>query len=684
MMMLGCGNERVIRAKGPILLVTVDTLRSDHLPTYGYNGVVTPAIDSLASESLVFESVYAHTPLTLPSHASMMTGMWPNYHGVRDNFGYQLADERETLAERYQAAGYRTGAVISSMVLRQSTGVAQGFDDYNDQIRRGMRTGIVNYAERVGEETLALALDWLHQQEDNQFFYWIHLYDPHAPYEPPEQFRGHPNPYDDEIAYVDHLLGRLFSELKSMGLYDEAVIILTSDHGEGLGDHGEQQHGMLLYRESLQVPLILKLPRGIRGGERISGTVGVTDVAPTLCTLSGLAPLGDGLDLLAPIPKERMVFSESLNAKINFGWFPQKSVISGNLHFIRGADEQLFDLVSDQAEKDNLLPGTRVPVPFEDLLESIGTGESQTVEISGEDEAMLRSLGYVGGFGETAMTTDLDESSFLKLFNLVGECNIMLNRGETKKVVKLLEPVVARYPSMIDARLALGSAYFNLGLLSEAESLHLETLALSPQHLTAMVAVIEVKLALKKRGEAEKLAEKAVQTAPNLGPRQVIPILNQYDVFPLAELMSAKAIETDPDFAFAYVVLARGAVSSGEFEKVEPYLMQAADRAMGDSHLLATIAYCRADAAARQGQQADRLFQQAIELDGNHDGARCGFSLYLFSQNRPDEAVANMIQWLEAHPTANTYRRVAQLFELVGLEDLANETRSRMPSAFDP
>ena len=241
-----CTTAETTYPKAPVILISVDTLRSDHLSLYGYQASQTPAFDALGRDSLVFDRAYAHVPLTLPSHSSMFTGLLPPNHGVRDNTGYALAADMETLAERLQREGYATGGVISGMVLRQATGISQGFDFYDDELDTQSENRIRRYAYRRGDISVDLARQWLEQRGQDPFFLFLHLYDPHTPYDPPEAFAGKgKSAYDGEIAFVDSMLADFFKFLKDRGIYDRALIVLTSDHGEALGEHGEDEHGIL-------------------------------------------------------------------------------------------------------------------------------------------------------------------------------------------------------------------------------------------------------------------------------------------------------------------------------------------------------------------------------------------------------------------------------------------------------
>src|SRR5438132_286978 len=249
-------------SEAPVVLVSIDTLRADHLPLYGYKDGSTPTLDALGREGIVFDAAYSHCPLTLPAHASMLTGLLPPRHGVRDNLGFRLAPEHRTLGTRFKTAGLRTGGAISAYVLRGATGINQGFDFYDDAIEVQAGTESAGNLQRDGSVAVDALSRWIQGLGGARFFAFLHLYEPHTPYAPPERHRNHALLYDGDISYADELVGRFLDGLKSRGVYDRAVIVVTSDHGEGLNDHGEAEHGIFLYREAVHVPLILRLPGG--------------------------------------------------------------------------------------------------------------------------------------------------------------------------------------------------------------------------------------------------------------------------------------------------------------------------------------------------------------------------------------------------------------------------------------
>src|SRR5262245_132573 len=301
----GGANGSGSAAGAPVVVISVDTLRADHLPAYGYRGVATPGLDALRKDSVLFENAYSHVPLTLPSHTTIFTGLLPPQNGVRDNLGYALGPGPATLASWLKAKGYATGGAVSSIVLSHATGVSRGFDFYEDGIEPAKASQTISRVQRNGAETAALLTEWMRAHDKGPFFAFLHLFEPHSPYEPPEPFKSrYALPYDGEIARADDIVGVFLAGLKERGLYDRALIVFLSDHGEGLNDHGEDEHGVLLYREAIHVPLMVKLPGNRRAGETVAAPVALVDVFPTIVEGVGISPPAGlpGRSLLMPSP----------------------------------------------------------------------------------------------------------------------------------------------------------------------------------------------------------------------------------------------------------------------------------------------------------------------------------------------------------------------------------------------
>ena len=329
-----------------VLIVTIDTARSDRFSFVGPSPVTTRNTDAVAAEGAAFLAAVAPSPITLVSHASLFTGQNPFVHGIRNNGSFALRSEALTLAEVFAQKGWSTAAFIGAEVLDKRYGLDQGFNTYDDTIAATEATGMFTYPRRRGDEVVGDALRWLGGSIRGHTFVWVHLYDPHAPYNPPEpeksRFEGHP--YDGMIAYSDRLIGELLDGYRALGRYDRALVVITSDHGESLGEHSENTHGVFVYDATVLIPLAMRGP-GIVPGKRVESTVGLVDIMPTVLDLAGIKiPLtvqGESLRPLwektAPTEFERDMYSESLLPWLSFGWSPLYGLRSGRWKYSRGA-----------------------------------------------------------------------------------------------------------------------------------------------------------------------------------------------------------------------------------------------------------------------------------------------------------------------------------------------------------
>ena len=363
----------------PVVLVSIDTLRADHLPAYGHAKVATPNIDALQRDSILFENAYSQVPLTLPSHLSMLTGLLPAEHGVRTNLGYHFdGSAHPTLARTLRKHGYATGAAVSSYVLRGATGIDDSWDLFDDSVGGDVEwTRDVSLLKRPGRETARRALAWVEGVKAKPFFLFVHLFEPHLPYEPPEPFRTlYGATYDAEIARMaDAVVGELVGGLKRQGLYDRAIVLLVSDHGEGLGDHGEQEHGDPADREVLHVPLLMKLPGSREAGSRLAAPVALTDIAPTVTSLLNLeGPPRKGASLLERgrgKAGSAGIYSETYYPRIHFGWSALRSLVDERRHYIDGPKPELYEIVRDPGEKtDTALADAGVAQAMKRALEA--------------------------------------------------------------------------------------------------------------------------------------------------------------------------------------------------------------------------------------------------------------------------------------------------------------------------
>jgi arylsulfatase A-like enzyme/Flp pilus assembly protein TadD len=407
----GCNRVDVrgpARPDGPsVLLVTIDTLRADHVGAYGDADAETPRLDALAVEGALFETAIASTPLTLPSHTSILTGKHPPHHAVRHNGIFLLDASHVTLAERFREAGFATAAVVGAAVLEGHYGIAQGFEHYDDRAfdHAASATG---YPERRAGQVTDAALAWL-ATAPTPFFLWVHYYDPHGAYRPPPPFaeRFAARPYDGEIAYVDRELGRLLDGIAAERLA-RTVVAVTSDHGESLGEHGEATHAYTLHDAALRVPWLLRGP-GVPAGRRVAGVVSSVDVAPTLLALAGLPPLpdADGRDLTprlagAPAPPGAAVYAETLATLLDHGWAPLFAARSDAHLYVRAPRAELYDVASDPTQTHDLAASqpeaaaARVP-ELEAVLSGVlaAEREGRRVALDARARAVLAALGYL-------------------------------------------------------------------------------------------------------------------------------------------------------------------------------------------------------------------------------------------------------------------------------------------------
>lgn len=462
----GAGNIR------NVLLISIDTCRADHLSCYGYESKTTPNIDALAAEGILFENVIAPIPQTLPSHASMLTGTVPPYHGVHDNTGYQFHESNTSLAEILKDAGFATGAVISSFPLDSEFGIDQGFDSYHDRFETPLERNVID--QRQGGETTDLAIHWVEKNKDERFFLFLHYFDPHYRYQPPDPFaaRFADNPYAGEIAYTDHCIGKILDKLKEVGLYDSTLIIVTSDHGEMLGEHGEPTHAYFIYQSAIKVPLIFKVP-GWSKEVRIKSIAGLIDIVPTVCGLLNIQTRQNvqGIDLSASFEgenisaRERYLFCESF-----FGTKYKANSLLGILNerykYIQTTRPELYDLVKDPGESDNLVEKQKRQARI--MKDSLAQVLKKSVRNSFPNSKMdmdfqamqrLKSLGYVGGLVSEDFSFDQtkdDPKDLLAYHVLSIQIHSYFEAKEYDQVEKLAEQMIRERPDCSFAYETLG------------------------------------------------------------------------------------------------------------------------------------------------------------------------------------------------------------------------------------
>lgn len=529
-----------VPALGPtpnVVLLTVDTLRADRIGAWGYRETDTPQMDRLAAEGTRFANAISTVPFTLPAHSAIMTGTYPPWHGVRENVGYSLGDEAVTLAETFRDQGYATAGFVSAFPLDSRWGIAQGFDHYLDDfdVTGGERTNM-GAVQRPGAETIAAVLGWLDERPDAPFFVWVHLFEPHDPYTPPEPYRSRyaGRPYDGEVAYTDFLVGELRGGLEERGLLDSAVMVLTGDHGEGLGDHGEAFHGYFIYDSTVHVPLIVRLP-GEAGGRVVDAAVSHVDLAPTLLELAGVtttAPLhGRSLvPLLAGTESDadaaaRAVYSESYYPLLHYGWAPLRSLRDAHFKYIDAPTAELFEVTADPGETRNLAreraaTGFQMAEALRDLAASIefeGEREQVSPDLDEATLSQLRALGYLAGRGEVDLDEEMerpDPKDKIELHQLIMAAQSDVGMGDDAAAEAKLRAVLARDAAILDANQLLASVLAERQQHQEALGYYQAALASDPEHQASLFGLASSYRALGQRDEALVGFRRLLELAP--------------------------------------------------------------------------------------------------------------------------------------------------------------------------
>jgi arylsulfatase A-like enzyme/Flp pilus assembly protein TadD len=584
--------------KPNVVVVTLDTTRADHLGPYGYAGVRTPVLDDLARRGTLFEECASVVPLTLPSHSTIFTGVYPTFHGVRVNGNAALSDEQTTLAEVMTGRGYACGAFIGAFVLDGRWGLKQGFQYYDDQFDlkkyKQLDLGMV---QRPGNIVMDAALDWLESRKDRPFFAWIHLYDPHMPYAPPEPYfseyqKGGPaGLYDGEIAFMDFQIGRLTTWMEKSGLDRNTVLLLVGDHGEGLGSHGESSHGYFIYDYALHVPLIVVTPFTKAQGVRVSTQVSTADVFATILDLAKIPvpPQSQGRSLVPLIfgrgaGEAEFAYSESMSPNLQFGWAPLQALRTIQYKFINAPRLELYDLERDADESNNI--AERNPAVVRDFkarldrfLEetSRGAPKLQAANFDKETVARLAALGYVAtpvSSKKSPSQALADPKDKLAVFQSVQKAGEMVMSEEYSSAVAILQSVLKEDPETVQALILLSTCQTELGHKEEAKATLNVVLKNDPEDIQALISLANILsdegrtddvVALCKRTLA--LDERNVQAYMLLG-EIYLSEQKQPEALPFLE----KAVEIQPKLARNNLNLAAGLVGLKQYARAESIL----------------------------------------------------------------------------------------------------------------
>lgn len=535
------------RWRGNLLLITLDTVRADRLGCYGHDGIATPHIDHLAENGVLFENAIAAAPITLPSHVTLLTGLYPVVHGVRDNSTFRLSQEATTLAEILGREGYRTGAVVGSFVLDASSGLDQGFEHYDDEfgetsgtterevrLTPDARVQVARVSERPASEVTRRALAWLEKKTDRPFFLWLHYFDPHFPYSPPPPYSQayRERPYDGEIAFVDENIGKVIDELEARGILDETLVVIAGDHGEGLGDHGEETHSIFVYEATVRVPLVFMYPRKLPRGSRSTAVASLSDVAPSVLALLDIecGQSFDGVSLFGRKEEspalERFVYAETLFPALNYGWGELRSVRGPQWKYIDAPTPELYNLRTDPQETRNLIEEeTETAEKLREVLAALTSRESggesalmEAAEGSPETIERLRSLGYVSGApppGHGAPRRDPKE--MIGVGNMIALGCDEMSRGNLREAHALFESVLSLDSANVTVHNLTGIVFYGLGDATGARGEFQRAIALRPDFAEAHYNLGNV---LSDQGDLEAAAS-CYERAKTLNPRAV-------------------------------------------------------------------------------------------------------------------------------------------------------------------
>jgi len=642
-----------------LVVITLDTTRADHLGAYGARDVATPVLDRLARDGVVFEQAMTTAPLTLPAHTSIFTGKFPPEHGVRDNGGFFVAPEQVTMAELLAAKGYKTGGFVAAFVLDSKWGIDQGFQTYVDDFDqiRGARGRSLDDIQRPANEVVDRALPWIDQVKDDRFFAWLHFYDPHTPYDPPEPFRSQyaSQPYSGEIAFTDAQVGRVVEFLASRGLLDKTVIAVIGDHGESLGAHGETTHGFFVYEVSTHVPFILRAPFAGLAGKRVADPVRAVDLMPTVLDMLGVpAPQAISGRTLRPLLTGTAAtldlegYAEAMYPLHHYGWSDLRTLRAGRYKLIDAPRPELFDLDEDPGEQKNIFEQRR---SLGDLMVSrlrtleqgftTTTAPQPAADVDPEVRARLAALGYVGSFVASASdprTDRADPKDKVGLFNLLGEAREAHQKPDSfAETVRILRRVLDEDPKVIDAWFTLGNVYFREGKWQDAITQYRKALELKPDY---DLAVINIATCYRNLGD-DAAALAGYEHYLRIDPKDA------YVRYQVGEVYLDRGD------------LAQAGARFREALELDPNVAQA-------KNALGVIAFQQGNLA-----DAERLIREAIATRSDVRLAR--FNLALVAEQRGDTATAEReyLEELRMHPDSfKAAFNLAQLYEAAGNREL--------------
>lgn len=621
-----------------VILVTLDTTRADRLGCYGFAGIETPALDGFAADGVKFEKCYSTTPLTLPAHTTIMTGTLPPFHGVRDNGGFIVPPAITTMAEVFKGRGYETAGFVAAYVLDGKWGLNQGFDTYFDRFDLGKFEKIsLGSVQRPANEVMDEALSWLEKAKDRRFFAWIHLYDPHTPYEPPppfdKQYASHP--YLGEIAFTDSQLLRLRSFLDANGLMGRTFLAFAGDHGESLGEHQESSHGFFVYQAAIHVPLIFTTPfPGFRGVSS-SRVVSLADILPTICDMTG-TPVPAGVQGRSLVPlfedpdagADALAYSETFYPRFHYGWSELQAVQDGRFKLILAPVPELYDVVADPAEEKNLVYLEKEA--FRDLnaraaafVRDAGRNayEFDVRKVDEETREKLAALGYIGSFTDPAKLKGrslANPREKIGVFNALSKAREIGMSGRADEAEKIIGDIIATDPEIPDAHFTLGNILFKQRRFGDAIAAFRRSLELKPDDDFAVINIANAFLAEGKYDEAERFVLDFL--ARGFGDAQLYFVLGNMNFlrreYGRAKPYFEKCLAMNPRSAASHNALAAISINEGDTAGADTHIREALalDPTLTNAHYnLAQVLE-----AQGRGREAAEAYLREIEITPKH------------------------------------------------------------------
>jgi arylsulfatase A-like enzyme/Tfp pilus assembly protein PilF len=610
-----------------VIVITLDTARADALACYGRKGIETPTIDGFAARGIRFDKCYAQTPLTLPSHVTLMTGTLPLFHGVRDNGGFLTPLKLVTMAELFKDKGYETGAFIGAWVLDSRWGLNQGFDTYFDDFDLSkFRTISFETVQRPANEVMDAALPWLEARKDKRFFTWIHLYDPHSPYEPPPPFNTQyaAQPYLGEVAFADSELHRLWQFLETNGFLKNSLIVFAGDHGESLGEHKEQTHGFFIYQAAIHIPLIIVTPFSKLRRVVSSEVTGLVDVLPTVCEMAGLpVPVDVQGESLVPAffgrrrAKTALAYSETYYPLLHYGWSDLKSVQDGRYKLILAPVPELYDVVSDPREETNLVYREQsvykeMSAAAEALIQASSRNayEADPSKIDAETREKLSALGYIASFTDPAKLRGkrlADPKDRIAVFNDLARAREAGVNGNPDEAIRIVQGIISTEPDTSAAAYEiLGASYIAKNELGRAEENLRKALELDPQlsNVHYKLAWIAEKLGRLPEAEAEYVKELEILPHHFQALYNLARVYDRTRNLGKEQEVLKRCLEADPKFPLTYLFLARLYLNRGERYAEAIDLVQKGIDLKPEPSMLPTAYLLLADLYGRVGDEA--------------------------------------------------------------------------------